>query len=75
MGFFFPDPPTFDDSMQRAADERLRKEQEEKDRIEAATIARKRGGYGGTILTSGMGVTDEAPAVQTLLGGSSENVV
>tara|TARA_R110002020_G_scaffold4823_2_gene20837 strand:- start:69 stop:296 length:228 start_codon:yes stop_codon:yes gene_type:complete len=75
MGFFFPDPPKFDDSAQRDAQARLDKEQKEKDRIYDATIARKRGGYAGTVLTGGMGLEEPPSVAQTLLGGNSDTIV
>mgnify|MGYP003145992153 CR=1 FL=1 len=54
----------------------LAKEREEEAKFEAEkakSLRAGRAGRAGTILTSGMGIEEEAPTAKSLLGGSSTN--
>ena len=71
MSILFPKLPKYDDSYQREADAKLAQEQARKDKYQKVAIKRRQGGYAGTILTSGRGLEEDAPMVQTMLGGAS----
>lgn len=62
-------PPPIDQDVIARRDAEEQKLEEEKQK----TLRAGRAGRAGTILTSGMGVEEEAPTARSLLGGSSTN--